>query len=68
MVLIVYKGNIHYVKLIPNEREHVMCFSELQYKRLMNRSHRLMGFDIFTNYKDSLKIELTKAVIKREKK
>lgn len=61
MSLTIYKGNIRYVKLIPNEPEHVLCFSELQYKRFMNRILRLMGFDVFISYIDSLKIELTKA-------
>ena len=32
----------------------------------MNRLLRLMGFDIFASYVDSLKIEMTKAVDKRE--
>ena len=64
MALTIYKGNIRNVKLIPNENEHVLCFSELQYKRFMNRLLRLMGFDIFTSYLDSLKIKIPKTVDK----
>ena len=64
MALTIYKGNIRIVKLIPTENEHVLCFSELQYKRFMNSLLRLMGFDIFTSYIDSRKIEFTKVVDK----
>ena len=66
MVLTIYKGNIRIVKLIPNECEHVLCCSELQYKRFMNRFLRLMGFDLFTSYIDSMKMESTKAAEKGE--
>ncbi len=65
MVLTIYKGNIRNVILIPTENENVLCFSELQYKRFMNRFLRLMGLDMFTNYIESLKIEFNKAVDKR---
>ena len=66
MTLTIYKGNIRNVKLIPNEQDHVLCFSELQYKRFMNHFLRIMGLDIFTNYIDSLKLEFTKTCNNRE--
>ena len=52
--LTIYRNSIHLVAPIPDDGSHVLCFTQLQYRRFTNRMLRLMGLDIFTNYIDTL--------------
>lgn len=55
-VLTSYKNSIHRVTPIPGDQGHVLCFTEMQHKRFINRLSRITGIDIFVNYLDSLDI------------
>lgn len=57
LVLTIFRNKIHFVFPISNDPNHVLCFTELQHKRLINHMLRIMGIDIFYRYLDLLNIK-----------